>query len=139
MLRDLLEIDRGILRSVVWDVGAPWLGLGSLADAGSFSTSVGRMKPEARRARSARVSTPNLLKREEMWNFTVRTVIFNFDAISLLARLQSTASNTSRCRALRDVGQAIERPSVSNSSARATRRLTKELSAGTMTWNSVGF
>ena len=91
------------------------------------------MNPEARRAKSARVSTPNLLKREEIWNLTVRTVIFNFDAISLFARLHNTASSTSRCRALRDVGHAIERPSRSNSSARETRRFTNEPSAGTIT------
>lgn len=49
-----------------------------------------RIMLAARRARSARLSTPNLLKSVEMWNFTVRTVIFSFEAISLFSRLHIT-------------------------------------------------
>lgn len=99
----------------------------------SFSISVGLMNPAAFRARSARVPTPNLLSSEEMWNFTVRTVMFNLDAISLFARLHNTASSTSRCRALKDAGHAIARPSFRSSSVRRTSRDTRDCSAGTMT------
>src|SRR5271156_164792 len=99
----------------------------------SFSSSVGLMNPAARRVSSARVSTPNLLNSDDTWNFTVRTVIFNRDAISLFARLLTTASSTSLCRALNDVGQAIARPSFSSSSVRNVSLATRDCSAGTST------
>jgi len=91
------------------------------------------MNPAALRASSERVSTPNLLNSEDTWNFTVRTVMFNREAISLFARLLTTASSTSLCRALNVVGQAIARPSLSSSSVRDISRATRDCSAGTST------
>ena len=120
----------------------PNLGLPLLTCAGVSRLAFQQRRPHepgSPRANSARVSTPNLLSNEDTWNFTVRTVIFNREAISLLARLLTTASSTSLCRALNDVGQAIARPSFNRSSVREISRATRDCSAGTSTWKSAGF
>ena len=57
---------------------------------GDVLTALVAMNPAALRANSVRVSTPNLLSNVEMWNLTVRTVIFSLEAISLFARFDST-------------------------------------------------
>ncbi len=104
----------------------------------SSSSTADCTNPAARRANSERLSTPNLLKSVEMWNFTVRTVIFSFEAISLFARLLITECSTSLCRGLSDAGQATARPSSKSSCARETKRSISALSAGTMTSKSPG-
>jgi hypothetical protein len=99
---------------------------------------VGSKRPAARRASSVRFSTPNLLRRDEMWNFTVRTVMLSLDAISLLARLQRTECSTSRWRGLNVAGEATARPSSRSSLALATISPMTFFSAGTITTKSSG-
>src|ERR1700739_73809 len=56
---------------------------------------------KVRRMRSARRRTPNLFRRLETWNFTVRSAMFSLLAISLLERFSSSESRTSCSRRLR--------------------------------------
>src|ERR1700686_1394387 len=56
---------------------------------------------KGRRMRSARRRTPNLLRRLETWNFTVRSAMLSLLAISLLERFSRSESRTSCSRRLR--------------------------------------
>jgi hypothetical protein len=103
-----------------------------------FPVLAGSSRPAARRARSVRFSTPNLLRRDEMWNFTVRTVMLSFEAISLFARLHRTECSTSRWRGLKAAGEATARPSSRSSLALVTISPMTFFSAGTMTTKSSG-
>src|SRR6202158_2728559 len=56
---------------------------------------------KVRRIRSARRRTPNLLRRLDTWNFTVRSAMLSLLAISLLERFSRSESRTSCSRRLR--------------------------------------
>ncbi len=73
-----------------------------------------------------------------MWNFTVRTVMLSFDAISLFARLQSTERRISFCLGLRDLGLLASRPWSRRSFVREMSCPESELSAGIRTAKSSG-
>ncbi len=116
------------------------LGISAFCSIGKRSPSppCDRRNPAARRASSERFSTPNLLNSAEMWNFTVRTVIFSTEAISLFALFRRTEWRISFCRGLSEPGQATARPSSSNACARTTSRSTRMPCAGTITSKSRG-